>query len=414
MKTKIVLWGTNAKDEKVLLAVDLLEETNSVQILIFKEEVATELFYNQMMNQWREGQPVPLPDHDTIVRPLTMTENLLPDDLRTTRTDILNRAKTEWHFVVLSSKLFRSYADEIQEFKDRVEQLSQFDSGIWEEMKSFWQKVQSQVREKNLYRHHASELRDKTNALFDNLKSLKKALDAEFEELSSTHLNTFKEKLQDIEDRVEKGLGLQPIFNELKDIQRSFRDTNFTRRHRNEVWKKLDGLFKLVKEKKYGNKDGGGTALSRINRRYQGLLAAIKKMESSIVRDKKEKEFQQSRIDDTDGQLELQIRQAKMAMIEERIQSKEKKLAEMLQTKQELEKRTEIEEKRQSKKKAKPTEEDKKGDEEKSEKKETQSASPSSEVQESVVADDNSAGEKSDSVEKEPSNTVAEDSKEEE
>ena len=81
MKTKIVLWGTNEKEEKILITVELLEEENSVQVLTFKEDVATELFYNQMMNQWREGQPVPLPEHETIVRPLTMTESLLPDNL---------------------------------------------------------------------------------------------------------------------------------------------------------------------------------------------------------------------------------------------------------------------------------------------------------------------------------------------
>jgi len=100
-----------------------------------------------------------------------MSESLLPDNLKTMRSDILARAKTEWHFVVLSAKLYRTYADEIQDLKERINELSEFDSAIWEEMKTFWGKVQSQVKEKNLFKDHANDLRSKTNGLFDSLKS---------------------------------------------------------------------------------------------------------------------------------------------------------------------------------------------------------------------------------------------------
>jgi len=356
MKTRIVLWGENTQDEKILIAVELLEKENQVKVTTFPELIATEEFYTKMMNIWREGNELPFPEeHTEIMRELSITESLLPDDIKTMRSDILNRAKTEWHFVVLSAKLYESYNDELEEIKERIEKLTGFDSGIWEEMKGFWNKVQNQSSEKNLFRKHANDLRTKTNGLFEQMKNLKKALDQEFERASKETLDTFYKKLDDIESRIEKGLGLHPIFNELKDLQRSFKDVDLTRRDRNHLWKRTDKAFKKVKEKKYGktSSGGGNSALGRVSSRYDGLINAINKMQQSINRDKKDQEFQQKRIEHTDGQLELQIRQAKMAMIIERLKSKEEKLQDMLKTKTELEQKIESEKKREEKRKEK-------------------------------------------------------------
>jgi len=170
MKTKIVIWGSDEKDQKCLLALELLTEENKVKIHRYPADVVTEAFYNQMMNLWRNGSPVPFPEgHTEIIRDLSMSEDLLPADIKVERTDLINRAKTEWHFVVLSSKLRESYDNEIQELKDRINQLTNFDDGIWQELKGFWDKVQTQVREKNLFREHADHLRDNTNELFGKM-----------------------------------------------------------------------------------------------------------------------------------------------------------------------------------------------------------------------------------------------------
>ncbi len=353
MKKRIVLWGTDGEENKLLVALELLEKENKVNLITFKEEIATEEFYNQMMNIWREGHDLPFPEgHEMVERPLSVTEDLLPEDIKVDRTDVVTRAKAEWHFVVLSSKLYEMYNSELDDIKEKVEQLHDFDDKVWEEMKGFWEKVQTQMHEKNIFREHANKLKNKTNKIFDRLKDLRKIVEQRFREESREKSTVFKSRLDEIEEKIEKGLGLKPIFEELKNIQKEFKNETFARKDRKSIWDKLDSLFKKVKEKRFGDKGkAGGSGVSRTQRRYDGLVAAIQKMEKSIGRDKNEQEFQKKRISVTDGQLEAQIRQAKIKMIDERIRSKEEKLADMNRLKLELEKKLAVEKEREEQRK---------------------------------------------------------------
>jgi predicted nuclease with TOPRIM domain len=351
MRRKLVLWGANEKDEKMLVALELLENENVVNIFTFPEEVATEAFYKQMSEDWKDDKEVEFPEKFTkIEQKLSVTESLLPDNIKVDRPDLITRAQAEWHFVVLSSKLYGLYKSELEELKDKIDNLSDYDNNSWEELKNFWTKVQNQVNEKNLFREHGAALRERTNGLFDKLKELKKSLEDVFEKQSKEHVEHFTSELKEIEDKIEKGLGLSPLFEELKKIQAKFKDFTFTRKDRNDVWDKIDATFKALKEKRSsgggGGQQGGGNAMGRLDARYNGLIVAIQKMERSIQMDQKDLDYQVKRVEDSDGQLESQLRQAKIRMIEERVKSKQEKLDDMLKTKEELEGRMEREKKK--------------------------------------------------------------------
>jgi len=350
-----VLWGTDAKNERVLVAIALNAKESKVDIWTFPEQIATETLYNRLINEWRMGREIPFPNMFVqIERPLTLTESVLPEDIKVERPDLVKRAQTEWQFVVLSSKLYDLYNDELTHLKEKVDNLSDFDKVVWEELKGFWEKVQTQIHDKNLFRDHARRLKDHTNDLFTKLKEKRKQLDDEFKIVSKENATKLHEKLMHIEERIEKGLGLQPLFEELKNLQKEYRDIRLTRDDRSKVWNRLDKAFKKIKERRYGpGYKSDFSAMERLQRRYNGLMSAIDKMQKSISRDRRDMEFQDRRIEESEGQLEAQIRQAKMKMIEERINSKESKLDEMLKTKGELDSRIEVERKREEDRKAK-------------------------------------------------------------
>jgi hypothetical protein len=338
MKTKLVLWGSEANNEKVLIAMELRPDANKVDIFTFPQSVVTEEFTTKMMEEWRNGTEVAFPEgYKHIERELAIAESLLPDDLKADRTELINRAQTEWQFLVLSTKLNQVYRTELDELKEKVEKLANYDGEMWDTLKGFWDKVQSQVQERNLFREHADLLRDGINDLFGKLKDMRTALNNEFEVKSVEAHSKFMSVLDAIEERIKANPKAPSVFDDLKQMQTEYRTATMTREHRNQIWERLDATFKMAK----GERAQTGESVSpvqRITSRLEGLNAAIAKMENSTNRDKEELEFQQKKIATTDGQLEAQIRQAKLRMIKERYESKQAKLDEMLATRTEVEK----------------------------------------------------------------------------
>ncbi len=343
MKSKLVLRGENASNEKILIALELIAEENKVKILTFPDAIVTDEFHDLMKKDWRDGKTVELPEGYTeIIKDLTVSEDLLPEDIKVERTDVIERKKLEWAVLVLSSKMHLQFKSELESIKEKVDKLDSFDNAVWENLKGFWAKVQNQIREGILDRNYANDLRKGSDELFDKLKVLRKKVDDEYRVVAKENFDWFSQKLDGVEKKIEEGLKLSGVFDELKELQRKFKDTKLTREFRNKIWSRIDGSFKAAKAKKYGdNATNDNSALSRINNRYEGLMKALKRTEQSKERDVKDLEFENRRIQNTDGQLEAQIRQAKIKMIEQRIKFKDEKLEDMYATKKQLDEKME-------------------------------------------------------------------------
>ena len=354
MKPRIVLWGENAQDQKVLLAFALRAEENRVDLHIVPADDVTEQLEKDLMSKWRKGEAVEIPaTAEKRELELRVTDGLLPDDLRTNDTDLITRAQAEWHFAVLSAKMQMVYQSELEDLKEKVGQLTDYDGATWESLKGFWGKVQQQVRDGNLLRGQADKIKRGVNEAFAQMKELRGKADKEFSSKSAELKTEFMEKVDEIEAKINEGARLSPLFDQLKALQKKYFNTKFTRDHRDQVWKRIDGAFKAVKEKRYGADAAQQSPANRTERRLQGLHGAIEKMERSVKRDEDDLTFQRRKIQRTEGQLEAQIREAKIVMINERLNSKKAKLEDMLKTRKSLEERLEREKKKEEARKEK-------------------------------------------------------------
>lgn len=358
MRNRIAVWGRDAQEKRILLTIELQVQDNIVTIQIYPEKVVTDEVYKLFMDQWRKGQEAELPEADRVIaRELSVTEGLLPDDIKAEQTDMILRAQTEWHFHVLSHKLAETYKAELAELEDRVERATEYSSDLWNQAKNFWQKVQSQVQDKTLLREQGNDIRKRVDKTFDELKKMRDVLNEKYKEESTKQVANFSGMLEKAEASIEEGTHLNKVFNELRDIQRKFHGVKFTKDDRDAVYARIDKAFKDVKEKRgQGSGNKGNQATSRISSRLEGLIKAMDRMKSGIGRDKEDLKFEHRRIERTDGQLERQIRQAKVVMIESRIASKQTKLDDMEKTKASLEKKIEAEKRKEEKRAKKDAE----------------------------------------------------------
>ena len=341
MKTKLVLWGENAEKERVLLALQLHTNSNKVSVWSFPETVATPEFTQQMYD-WRDDKEFTFPENTThFESDLSVTGGLLPEGLTAEKPEMISRAQSEWHFIVLSSKMHEALKSELAGLGDKIHAMEKYNYELWDNLKGYWNKVQDNVRDKNLFREHADELRLTSNELFDKLKVARTAISQEFEQNSKKWFENFNTKLDDIETRIKAGMNAQfpKIFDQLRDTQNQFRDQKMTKDHANEVWNRIDNLFKAFKEKKYGPNNAQNNANNENRAKGSGLEDATAKMKASIDRDKKDLEYEQKRADNSANQLEEQLRQARINIIKDRINSKMVKYDDMVKTKAEADAR---------------------------------------------------------------------------
>ena len=348
--TKLVFKGQaqslpegQTEPQTALLTLELVPENNEVHVRLLQDDLATDENLQVLQEAWPKGElPSFLAEVPAKVYQLSATEPMFPafEDLSFEGFEE-ERQRHEWLLLVLSEKLFQTYRSELDELQDRIEAMDTYDRNIWDELRAFQNKVQEQHKSRNLSNEKNEQLRGQINPLFTRLKELRAEEDSRLQAASSELLDKLNEELGRIET-VLYGPNpyLNSVFNDLREVQKSYRAQSLPRSSRNEIWDRIDKAFKFLKEKRAQNQQNAGQADQRLGKRIEGLKEAIARMVQSIERDERDLSFQSRRADSsTANQLEAQLAEVRIKLVKDRVESKNEKLADMRKTLQELEQR---------------------------------------------------------------------------
>jgi len=259
---------------------------------------------------------------------------MLPENIKTPKTDVIKIAEQEWRVRVLSFRLYQHIKQQIEQLDTRASNLSIFSKDVWEESKDVSRSIKENTLDRNIKKKQTTELRNSLDAVFDKLKKLQNAEQEKFLGVSKGHLGDFRQKISEVVTQIGKGNTGKKLFDQLIQYQQEVKGVDMTIRDRNALRLNFNEAFEALKasrQSNYGN---------RMNARVNGLKSAIGKMEASIKRDKDNVGYQSGRINKNNTtQLEYQLRSAKLKLIEDRIQSKEQKLHNMYLTLKDLEKK---------------------------------------------------------------------------
>lgn len=334
MKDRIVIWGQDEKDEDILIAIRLLQDSDIIKIWTFpKKDINTE-FVDHLFQEWKEGAEEQFPQPHQLIERGISEENMLPESIKTPKTDVIKIAEQEWRVRVLSFRLYQHIKQQIEQLDTRASNLSIFSKDVWEEAKDVSRSIKENTLDRNIKKRQTTELRNSLDAVFDKLKKLQNAEQEKFLEISKGHLGDFRQKISDVADQIGKGNTGKKLFDQLVRYQQEAKGVDMTIRDRNALRINFNEAFEALKASRQSNFG------NRMNARVNGLKSAIGKMEASIKRDKDNVSYQSGRINKNNTtQLEYQLRSAKLKLIEDRIHSKEQKLHNMYLTLKDLEKK---------------------------------------------------------------------------
>ena len=346
MKNTIVFWATNENEQEILAVLRLREHDNKVDFWTFDKAVLAEAFIEKMFKDWDVLTDADFALANTHEERKMSDGNLLPDEIRTKETDLVSRAEKEWFVKVLSLKLMQQLTLEIDQLVLQVGEMEKNDPEAWDITKSYWDKVNRHYQERDL-------TRDQINTCFSKLKELRKSESESFESHANAVVESMLAKIEEIVAQVANSHRLNDLFNNLRQLQTESQGLKITNKLAAKVRNAFNIAFEAIRSERKTSDN------SRSQARLKGLEEVIKRMEKSIEQDQESLQYQQARKTETNRSLESQLLEAKIAMIEARIESKLEKLADMQKTFKQLKNQSEAasnnQKSRGEKEKAKPT-----------------------------------------------------------
>ena len=331
MQSRFTAKGVINDDKEVILAYELKEEEFKVDLYLVPKKSLKADALQLLEKGWVDGEAYEFPTGTTLINPNLNAESILPDDIRSEEAGKIRIKQNEWAYQLLTAKLWESYLHELDELKKKAAGLAQYDRQLFDDAKSFWERVLEHRKERDISQESLDKIKDDVNSIFEKLKTFRKSESAEFETASAKMRDAVIAKLEDLKSRADAKANFKVLLEELKTIQNDGRKNRYTKADDQQLRKLFDSVFQYVNDQR------NHFFSDKTETRVKGLNEVIEKMESSLSRDKKDLESMARKATSKNiSSLEQQLIKVKTNMLNETIASKEEKLKDIRYTLEKL------------------------------------------------------------------------------
>jgi len=321
MQSRFTAKGVNSEDKEVVLAYELKEQEFKVDLYLIPRKSLNAEEFEKLEKGWVNGDAYEFPEGTVLINPELNAESVLPEDIRSEEAGKIRIKQNEWAYQLLTTKLWESYLLELEELKHKAAALTQYDRQLFDDAKSFWERVLEHRKERDISQSSLDKIKDDVNAIFEKLKTFRKTESAEFEAASAKFRDEFTAKLEELKKRADSKANFKALLDDLKNMQNESRKHRLSKADDVQLRKTFDATFQYINEQRnhFFN--------DKTETRVKDLTEIIEKMTSSLERDKRDLEYMAKKTNSSNiKSLELQLIKVKTNMLNETIASKEEKL----------------------------------------------------------------------------------------
>ncbi len=335
MRDRFITWGTSDGARRLFTFELEAEEAHIIRRTLPAADSSEEMMQT-VINAWMQHTTIEFPEGTHKERiPFAATGTIVPEGADIEDKVLVASAEREWPFAVLSSLMSRQFRGELEELREAVNLLDAFDDGMYERIKTTWNKIQVEVSNKALLYEHLGPLRTLSDEMFARMKQLRRGERNERQSASKDVKNEYTAELAQAQTQLEEKRDLRKLFNILRNIQDRVNKAALSRSDRDTLRKRLDELFKATKSEMDASGAMAGVLSekrARLEHRLKGLEGAIGRMRYSMDRDNKDMWYEGKRADRANNQLAEQLAMAKLTMIGDKAKGKAARLDDMLAT----------------------------------------------------------------------------------
>ena len=327
MQSRFITAGNLKDDVDVILAYELKEVEFRLDLYVIPRKLLNKDDLDKLNNDWVNGGEFAFPEGTELIYPDINADSILPDNIKSEKTGEIRHKQNEWAVQLLTNKLWESYLIELESLKKRSVNLTSYDKSLFEDAKSYWERVLEHKKERNITQERLDKIKEDVNAIFEQLKTFRKTESAEFEKSSTIVRDQIIEKLNQIKARADEKANFKLLHEEIKAVQHEFGRQRFLKSDEISVRKAYDDAFHYISEQR------NRYFTDKYESRITGLKDVISKMEKGLDRDKKDLDYFTKKSDSPRIQsLELQLLKVRLRQIKETIISKEDKLKDIQKT----------------------------------------------------------------------------------